>query len=140
MNDRAKKLRDVLLDRNAMEIRHGEAYDGAAIAGFDMAKTRHYCGTPSCIKGFAEWLMNKDAAGKARERFSNKQVAEWLGLDINIALKLFYPGDLGPDAFDPWDEYTLARRETPWALRGADGAKFAAEALERACDPPEGSL
>lgn len=94
-------------------------------SGFCMTGHQHYCGTPSCISGWAAHICLGTKA-KGFEGDIDEVSADFLGIELNRAgtHELFYPS-----VSDPWDKITptqaakvlrhlAATGETDWTVAG----------------------
>jgi hypothetical protein len=112
VNDNAKALYEDLANERLRE--------------FDM---HHWCGSACCLGGNAYLRMiGRDEPVESIESHEEGDIAAWLGIDADIALQLFYPGD-HEDEGHPWNGIC----ESPYNAT----QQQAAEALKRACELSE---
>lgn len=95
-----QKLIDVIkVQKHALEPYWdpGAQYGYWALEGFNMRHKNHYCGTPSCIGGFAESIMKSEQC--AGSPYDNPLACIWLGITPEEYAKIFWTksGNIGRD-------------------------------------------
>jgi hypothetical protein len=108
---------------------HGPTVLKAAIAAtefFDMSRFIHDCNTPSCMAGWATYILHPEMRGKLNQMTPEEHVydlAKLLKISVHAAMDLAYPGDA------PNGDGTV-RRSSFWNRNAAATANItAAEAI-----------